>query len=402
MSPSSLRTPLLCLGLLALAACGGKEKQQAAPPPPTVGVVAVHPQNLPLSKDLVGRLSPYRSADVRARVSGVLLKRAYEEGSDVKKGQLLFQIDPAPLKALLAASQANLAQARASYTNAKVAADRVRELAPKGYVSKSDLDNALAAERTAAASVQQAQANVQTARINLGYASVTSPIDGRAGKQQVTEGALVGQSEATLLTTVDQIDPLYVNFTLGVNELDQMRSAQAAGDVTLAADNSASVAVSLPDGRTYNHQGTVDFSDTTVNPATGSVDLRAKVPNPEHRLLPGMYVTLKAQLGEQHKVFEVPQPALQRDTTGAYVLVVGKDGKVLRRNVTANQVSGNNWIVTDGLTANDQVIVSGLQTVKEGASAKAEPWKQDVTGASHNPARGQSPGAAGNAPAGKQ
>jgi membrane fusion protein (multidrug efflux system) len=250
--------------------------------------------------------------------------------------------------------------------------------------------------------VQQAQANVQTARINLGYASVTSPIDGRAGKQQVTEGALVGQGEATLLTTVDQIDPLYVNFTLGVSELDQMRSAQAAGNVTLAADNRASVAVSLPDGRAYNHQGTVDFSDTTVNPATGSVDLRAKVPNPEHRLLPGMYVTLKAQLGEQHKVFEIPQPALQRDTAGAYVLVVGKDGKVLRRNVTADQVSGNNWIVTDGLAANDQVIVSGLQTVKEGAPAKAEPWKQDAAGASPNSAQAQSPGAAGKAPAGKQ
>lgn len=402
MSPSSLRTPLLCLGLLALAACGGKDKQQAAPPPPTVGVVTVHPQSLPLSKDLVGRLSPYRSADVRARVSGVLLKRTYEEGSDVKKGQLLFQIDPAPLKALLAASQANLAQARASYTNAKVAADRVRELAPKGYVSKSDLDNALAAERTAAASVQQAQANVQTARINLGYADVTSPIDGRAGKQQVTEGALVGQGEATLLTTVDQIDPLYVNFTLGVSELDQMRSAQAAGNVTLAADNRASVAVTLPDGRAYDQPGTVDFSDTTVNPATGSVDLRAKVPNPEHRLLPGMYVTLKAQLGEQHKVFEVPQPALQRDTASAYVMVVGEDGKVVRKNVTADQVSGNNWIVTDGLAANDQVIVSGLQTVKEGAPAKAEPWKQNETGTSSAAAQVKSSATAGQAPAGKQ
>jgi len=402
MSPSSLRAPLLCLGLAALAACGGKDRQPAAAPPPTVGVITVHPRSLPLTKDLVGRLSPYRSADVRARVSGVLLKRTYEEGSDVKKGQLLFQIDPAPLKALLAASQANLAQARATYTNAKVAADRVRELAPKGYVSRSDLDNALAAERTAAASVQQAQANMQTAHINLGYANVTSPIDGRAGKQQVTEGALVGQGEATLLTTVDQIDPLYVNFTLGVSELDRMRSAQAAGDVTLAADNRASVAVSLPDGRAYDQQGTVDFSDTTVNPATGSVDLRAKVPNPEHRLLPGMYVTLKAKLGEQHKVFEVPQPALQRDTVGAYVMVVGKDGNVARKNVAADQVSGSNWIVTDGLAANDRVIVSGLQAVKEGAPAKPEPWTQGAAGSSPVVGKSPSPAAAGKTPASKQ
>lgn len=402
MSPSSLRTPLLCLGLLALAACGSKDKPQAAALPPTVGVVTVQPRNLPLTKDLVGRLSPYRSADVRARVAGVLLKRTYDEGSDVKKGQLLFQIDPAPLKAQLDASLANLAQARAGYTNARVAADRARELAPKGYMSRSDLDNALAAERTAAASVQQAQANEQTARINLGYASVTAPIDGRAGKQQVTEGALVGQGQATLLTTVDQVDPLYVNFTLGIDELERMRRAQAAGNVTLAADDQTSVEVNLPDGRPYDHRGTVDFSDIAVNPATGSVDLRAKVPNPDHHLLPGMYVTLKAQLGEQHKVFEVPQPALQRDTAGAYVMVVGKNGKVVRKNVTADQVRGNSWVVTDGLAAGDRVIVSGLQTVKEGEPARAEPWKSAANGRPSDSTRAQPPATAGKTPAGKQ
>ncbi|MBU6249237.1 MAG: efflux RND transporter periplasmic adaptor subunit [Xanthomonadaceae bacterium] len=391
MNPSSLRTPLMCLGLLALAACGGKDRSaQTAPPPPRVGVVTVAPTNQPLTKDLVGRLSPYRSADVRARVAGVLLKRVYDEGSDVKKGQLLFQIDPAPLKAALDAAQANLAQARASYTNAKVAADRVRELAPKGYVSRSDLDNALAAERTAAASVQQAQANVQTARINLGYASVTAPIDGRAGKQQVTEGALVGQGGATLLTTVDQIDPLYVNFSLSTGELDQMRRAQADGSVTLSAPDKASVDIGLPDGSRYPQQGTVDFSDTTVNPATGSVDLRATVPNPDHVLLPGMYVTLKARLGERHKVFLVPQPALQRDTGGAYLMVIGKDGKVERKSVTADQSSGSDWVVTSGLAANDKVIVSGLQKVKEGAPATAEPW---TPGPSGTPAAGSRPAA---------
>lgn len=381
MNPSSLRTPLLCLGLLALAACGGKDRNaQSTPPPPKVGVVTVAPTDEPFTKDLVGRLSPYRSADVRARVAGVLLKRVYDEGSDVKKGQLLFQIDPAPLKAALDASLANLAQARATYTNARIAADRVRELAPKGYVSRSDLDNALAAERTAAASVQQAEANVQTARINLGYASVRSPIDGRAGKQQVTEGALVGQGEATLLTTVDQIDPLYVNFSLSTAELDRMRRGQAAGNVTLAAADKASVEVALPDGSPYDHPGTVDFSDTTVNPTTGSVDLRATVPNPGHVLLPGMYVTLKARLGEQHNVFLVPQPALQRDTVGAYVMVLGKDGKVARKDVTADQATGGNWMVTDGLATNDKVIVSGLQKVRDGAPATAEPWTSGPSG----------------------
>ena len=172
-----------------------------------------------------------------ARVPGVVLKRTYEEGTNVKKGQLLFQIDPAPLTAVLNASQAALAQAQATYTNSKVSAERMRELAPKGYISKSDLDNSLAAERTAAAAMQAAQANVQSARINLGYASVTSPIDGRAGQQQVTEGALVGSGEATLLTTVDQIDPLYVNFTMSVAAMEQMRQAQSGGNVTLADAN---------------------------------------------------------------------------------------------------------------------------------------------------------------------
>jgi len=388
--------PLLCLSLLALAACGkGKEQGPPQMPPPEVGVIRMQPQSSPLTKDLVGRLSPYRSADVRARVAGVLLKRAYTEGTDVKQGQLLFQIDPAPLKATLDAAQASLAQAQATYTNNKITAQRVRELAPKGYVSKSDLDNALAAERSAAAAVQAARANVQTARINLGYASVTAPIDGRAGQQQVTEGALVGNGEATLLTTVDQIDPLYVNFTMSVADMEQMRRAQSSGNVTLADPNKASVQIALPDGSAYAEAGTLDFSSTSVNPATGSVNLRAIIPNPKHGLLPGMYVTLKANLGEQHKVFVVPQLAVQRDTSGTYVMTVGKDGNAKRKDVTTSDMRDGNWIVSDGLTAGDQVVVSGLQKVKDGAPAKASPWKPA-------PANGSSAAnAPGTAPSGK-
>jgi RND family efflux transporter, MFP subunit len=381
MKSPLLRTPSLCLSLLALAACG---KVQAPPqmPPPEVGVVTAQPQNSPLTRDLVGRLSSYRSADVRARVPGVLLKRNYDEGTDVKKGQLLFQIDPAPLKAALAASSAALAQAQATYTNDKIAAQRVRELAPKGYVSKSDLDNALAAERTSAAAVQAAQANVQSARINLGYADVTAPIDGRAGQQQVTEGALVGSGEATLLTTIDQIDPLYVNFTMSVASMEQMRRAQSSGSVTLAEPDKASVQVTLPDGSAYGEPGVLNFSDTTVNPATGAVNLRATIPNPKHSLLPGMYVTLKANLGQQHKVFLVPQPSVQRDTVGAYVMTVGNDGKVVRKDVSTGDMSGGNWVVTGGLAAGDQVVVSGIQNVKAGAPAKASPWHAAPAGGS--------------------
>lgn len=394
MKSSSLRTPLLCLSLLVLAACG---KEQGSPqmPPPDVGVFTAQPQNSPLTRDLVGRLSSYRSADVRARVPGVLLKRNYDEGTDVKKGQLLFQIDPAPLKAALNASVAAQAQAQATYTNNKITAQRVRELAPKGYVSKSDLDNALAAERTSAAAVQAAQANVQNARINLGYADVTAPIDGRAGQQQVTEGALVGNGEATLLTTIDQIDPLYVNFTMSVASMEQMRHAQSSGNVTLAEPDHATVQVTLPDGSAYGEPGVLNFSDTTVNPATGSVNLRATIPNPKHSLLPGMYVTLKANLGQQNKVFLIPQQAVLRDTVGAYVMTVGADGKVKRKDVVTTDMAGGNWVVTDGLASGDQVVVSGIQNVKDGAPAKASPWHAA-------PARGTSSATApGNAPSGK-
>ena len=382
MKSSLLRTLLLCLCLLVLGACGkGKEDGAPTPPPPDVGVVTAQPQSSPLTRDLVGRLSAFRSADVRARVAGVLLKRDYDEGTDVKRGQLLFQIDPAPLKAVLNAAKASMAQAQATYTNNKVTAQRVRELAPKGYVSKADLDNAQAAERSSAAAVQAARANVETANINLGYASVTAPISGRAGQQQVTEGALVGNGTATLLTTIDQIDPLYVNFTLSVSSMEQMRQAQHNGNVTLAAQDKASVQITLPDGSTYAQPGTVDFSAAAVNPSTGSVDLRASVPNPEHHLLPGMYVTLKATLGQQHKVFLIPQQGVQRDTTGAYVMTVGAENKIVRKSVTTTDMSGSHWVINDGLTAGDRVVVSGIQNVKEGAPVKPSPWHNAPAGA---------------------
>jgi membrane fusion protein (multidrug efflux system) len=389
MKSPYLRAPALCLGLLALTACGKHPQGPMQMPPPQVGVISAEPQNEPLTKDLVGRLSAFRSADVRARVAGVLLKRDYTEGSDVKKGQLLFEIDPAPLKAALAAAEASLAQAQATYTNARVNAQRARDLAPRGYISKSDLDNALASERTAAAAVQAAQANVQTARINLGYANVTSPIDGRAGQQQVTEGALVGSGSATLLTTVDQIDPLYVNFTMSVADMEQLRQAQSSGGVTLAKPDQASVQVTLPDGSVYAEPGTLDFTAATVDPSTGAMDLRAQIPNPKHSLLPGMYVTLQAKLGEQHKVFLIPQAAVLRDTVGAYVFVVDSNGTVKRHDVTASSMSGGNWVITSGLAAGDQVVVSGVQNVRDGAPAKASPWQPQAAAGGTAPAAGK-------------
>ena len=366
---SPIRSLVLASALLAaLAACSKPEQQQM--PPPEVVVMNATPRDVPLERELVGRLSPFRSSDVRARVAGVVQKRVYQEGSDVKEGQTLFLIDPAPLQASLSAAQANLASAQATYANAKTSADRARQLAPQKFVSRSDLDNAEAAERSAAAAVQQARANVQTARINLGYASVTAPISGRAGKQQVTEGALVGQGDATLLTTIDQIDPLYANFSMSSSELQTLRQAQGAGQVQLAAEGQRTVQVLLPNGQAIDQTGTLDFSDTVVDPATGSVSLRATVPNPDRALLPGTFVTLRATLGEQKGAFLIPQSAIQRDTVSAYAMIVGKDGNVVRKNVTTQQAVGNDWLITDGLAAGDQVIVEGLQKVKEGAPAK--------------------------------
>lgn len=370
-----LRTFALAGALaLGLAACK-KAPEQQAPPPPEVGVIEATPQTLPLQRELVGRLSPFRSADVRARVSGVLLKRLYEEGHAVKQDQPLFQIDPAPLRASLASAEAALASARANHANAKATADRARTLAPQNYVSRADLDNAEAAERSSAAAVQQAQATVASARINMGYANVTAPIGGQAGKQQVTEGALVGQGEATLLTTIDQLDPLYVNFSMTADELAALRAAQDKGAVALAGDGKTTVQVKLPDGSAYAHEGTLDFSATTVDPATGAVSLRAQLPNPDHVLLPGAFVSFKANLGERSNAYLVPQQAVLRDAQGSYALVVGKDGNVARKNVVLDGQQDGNWMVSSGLAASDQVIVSGLQKVKEGAPAKPAPWQ---------------------------
>jgi membrane fusion protein (multidrug efflux system) len=368
--------------LLILAACKA-DAPQGPPPPPEVGVITANAQTVPLERDFVGRLSPFRSSDVRARVAGVLTRRVYQEGSDVKEGQVLFQIDPAPLQAALSASQAQLASAQATYANAQASANRARQLAPQKFVSQSDLDNALAAERSAAAAVQQAKAGVASSRINLDFASVRAPISGRAGKQQVTEGALVGQGDATLLTTIDQLDPLFVNFSISASELDQLRRAQ---NVSLSGNAESSVSVILADGSAYAQTGTVDFSSTVVDPATGAVQLRARIPNPDTTLLPGSFVTLKATLGEQRDAFLVPQAAIQRDAVSAYAMVVGKDGKVARKNVVTASSRDGQWLISSGLAAGDQVIVSGLQKVRESEPAKATPWKPDAAPAGAPPA----------------
>lgn len=386
--------------LAALTACGGEPAPAQAPPPPSVQVIELQPQTVALEREFVGRLAPFRSADVRARVPGVLLERTYEEGSDVREGDVLFRIDPAPLQAQLGAARAALAQAEANYTNAQVAAGRGRELAPRNYISRSDIDSLEAAERSAEAAVQQARAALRSAQINLDYATVRAPISGRAGHQQVTEGALVGQGSATLLTTIDQIDTLYANFSMSVSELDQLRRAQDQGSVELLGTGRTPVQVLLAEGVVYDQQGTLDFSGVNVDPATGAVSLRAQVPNPAQRLLPGAFVTLKVNLGQRRGVFAVPQAAVLRDATGAYVLTVGAEDIVVRKRVTTGFARDGQWFITEGLAAGDRVIVSGLQKVRPDIPVTPTLWQPQPGNASDAPAAaaGQPGLAAGTEP----
>ncbi|HEY3784305.1 MAG TPA: efflux RND transporter periplasmic adaptor subunit [Steroidobacteraceae bacterium] len=362
------------VALVAMACSRTKQSQQTAGPPAQVGVITAHAGPIPLTRDLVGRLSATRVSDVRARVAGILLKRLYQEGTDVKQGQALFQIDPAPLKAALDAATAALAQAQATSINAHVAAQRARELLPGGLVSRSDLDNAAATERSTAAAVQQAEANVETARINLGYARVTAPIAGRAGQQAVTEGALVGQGTPTLLTTVEQLDPIYANFDQPAVEVERLRRAQTSGHITLVQPNKAAVQLTLPDGAPYGHPGLLDFSDVTVDPTTGAVALRALIPNPDEQLLPGMYVNIRLTLGTLNHAYLVPMAALQRDNEGPYVLTVGANDKVVQKRVASDTSRAQSWIVTAGLTDGDRIIVTGIPNARTGETVVALPY----------------------------
>ena len=362
---------LLAVAVASLAACGssGQSAPHAAPPPVTV--VAVEPQQVALTSSFTGRLSAYREANELARLSGVLLRRLYKEGTEVKTGQSLFEIDPAPYQAALDAAVAALAQARASAVNAHTNAQRDRDLISSHLVSEQQLDTDEATERSTAAAVKQAEANVESARINLGYTNVTSPIAGIAGEQQVTEGALVGQGTPTLLTTVDQLDPIYVNFDEPATQIEQLTGEQQSGDVIAANGGEAKVQLTLPDGTPYGVPGVLDFHAVTVDPSTGTAALRGILPNPDHALLPGMYVNLLVTVGFAQHAFLVPQAALQRDNQGAYVLTVGTDDTVVEKRVRTEGASGIDWIVSSGLAAGDRVIVAGIQSATPGAKVAA-------------------------------
>ena len=400
------RQPLVLVAVLTLflSACG-KESAPApggpggsAPPPAQVGVVTVTQGDVGLITELPGRLEASRVAEVRARAAGILQKRLFREGSDVKAGQPLFSIDPGPYAAAAASAQAGQARAEANLAQATALAERYKPLVEANAISKQDYANAVAAQKQAQADVAVGKANVQSANITLGYASVTAPISGRIGRSLVTEGALVGQGEATQMAVIQQINPMYVNFTQSASDVMKLRAAMAEGKFKRAnGADAASVRIVLEDGTEYAQAGRLLFSDLTVDATTGQITLRAEVPNASGQLLPGLYVRVRLEQAQATNAMLLPQQAVTRTAQGDTVMVVDADGKVARRPVKIGSSKGAKWVVLDGLKTGEQVMVDGfqkLQMMPPGASVKAVPWTPEGVA----PAAG-TPAAAASAPA---
>ena len=338
-------------------------------PPPEVDVVKVTAQSVPLTRELVGRLASSRVVEVRVRIAGIILKQVFTEGTDVSAGEVLFQIDSAPLEVAVHAQQATLAKARADADIAGHIAQRYIDLNRKGLTSKQDLDNALATQSSTQAVVNIVKANLEAARLDLGYATVRAPIVGRAGRARVNEGALVGQDQATVLTTVEQIDPIRINFSLSLAELEQLQQFASRKDEN-ASGQSSQVDVYLQSGQVYPHKGSLDFTDLAVDPGTGAVSLRAVIPNPDRRLLPGMFVRLRLTIGQLQGAYVVPQASVLRDAQGAYVMIVDADNKVQQKRVELRTRTSSEWVVSGDLQDGDRVIVAGLQKVRPGGQAR--------------------------------
>ena len=367
-----------------LAACS---KEGGAPaggpgggmPPAVVGVVTVAQQAVPLQVELPGRVEALRSAQVRARVSGVVLKRLFTEGSEVREGQALFQIDPAPYQAALDSAQAQLAKAQANLSQAAALAERNKPLAEAKAISQQEYLSTVAAAKQAEADVAAAKAAVTTARLNLDYTNVRAPISGRIGRALVTEGALVSATEATQLALIQQTGSVYVNFTQSANEVQQLRRALAGQQLKQAGARATEVRVVLDDGSELARPGKLLFTDLSVDASSGQVSLRAEVPNAEGQLLPGQYVRVRLAQAELPSATLLPQQAVTRSNSGDTVLVVGADGKPMPRPVRLGSAQVNKdgafWVVLDGLKPGEQVIADGFQKMMvPGAPVKPVPW----------------------------
>ena len=353
--------------VVALTACSREGGEMPPQGPPTVGIWSVEERSVAIDVELPGRTSPYAIAEVRPQVGGLILKRLFSEGSDVKEGQALYQIDPTRYQANRESAQAALAQAEANLVTTRLKAERYKQLAEVKAIGQQEADDASAAYKSAVASVQSAKAALDLATINLKYTHVYAPVAGRIGKSSVTQGALVTAEQSAPLATVQQLDPIYVDVTRSSGELLQIKRELAAGVLKKAGENAASVKLILEDNSEYPLAGKLQFADVTVNESTGAVTLRAIFPNPKHELLPGMFVRARLVEGVNEKAILVPQESVIHDSKGNSVAyVVDAENKVQPRTVQTPRALGNQWLVSSGLKAGDRLVVDGLQTVSPG------------------------------------
>lgn len=378
---------------------GGCGKAPSGGPPatlatPQVGVLTVQPQRVAITTELAGRTTPVLVAEVRPQVTGLVQSRNFKEGSEVKAGALLYQVEPASYRASLDSAKAALAKAQASLQTFRLKADRYRELVAIRAVSQQDADDAIATLGTGEADVASAKASVETARINLDFTRITAPITGRVGKSSVTPGALVTANQTTALATVQKLDPIYVDVTQSSAAVLRLKRALAQGALSAAGTNAAKVALLLEDGTRYALPGTLQFSDVTVDQNTGAITLRAEFPNPKGELLPGMYVRAVLEEGVNDQALLAPQPAVSRDSAGKPVAyVVGADDKLEQRALTTERAIGDQWLVTSGLNAGDRLVVNGAQKARPGQAVQVLPYTAGPT------VPAASVGAAGAAPA---
>jgi membrane fusion protein (multidrug efflux system) len=370
-------------GLLLLGGCEDGQGQQVGPAPvPEVATVTIAPQPVQLTTELPGRTSPYLVAEIRPQVNGIIQKRMFKEGSDVKAGELLYQIDPAPFQVAHDSAKASLGKAQANLPSIQLRAERYKELLVDKAVGQQEYDDAAAAVEQARAEIEYWKTAVEAARINLNYTHVTAPISGRIGMSSVTDGALVTAYQPTSLATIQQLDPIYVDVTQSSAELLRLKRSLESGRLTADKANGKKVRILLEDGTPFPLEGTLQFRDVTVNPATGSFTLRIVVPNPEDLLLPGMFVRAVVQEGVDQHAILVPQQGVSRNPKGEPIaLIVDEAGMVQQRMLTLNRAIGDKWLVSSGLSAGERVVVEGMLNVRPGTAVKAVPFDGSKDGA---------------------
>ena len=381
--PSSLIRALVLLGALLLPGVLSGAAQAQAPggmPPPTVGVITLKAKSMAIVNDLPGRVAATRAAEVRARVSGILQERVFEQGARVERGQVLYRIDPRLFRVRVASAEAALQRAQASLSNARVQFDRQITLRRSNVASAAQYDAAAVAVQQSEAAVALAQAALEEARINLEYTEVRAPISGVIGAALVTEGALVAGDAGQNLALIQQLDPIYADFTQSAQDLLALRRAVASGELTSPSANEAQAELAFDDGSTYERKGRLLFANAGVDATTGQVTLRAEFPNPRGDLLPGMYVRVKIAQGVRKAAISVPQRAVMRDASGAaQVYVVVADGTAQARPVKLGRVIDNEWLVDEGLKDGETIVVDGVGKVSPGGKVSPEPWAQNAS-----------------------